>query len=58
MYESQNPEPVLKLQTAANGTLAWIAAPRTNNRQRGKRIRCPEGTQISYLRDPEPSIPP
>ena len=23
-----------------------------------KRIRCPKGTQISYLRDPGPSIPP
>jgi hypothetical protein len=33
-------------------------APRTDNRQRGKRIRCSEGSQISYLRGPEPSMTP
>jgi hypothetical protein len=31
-------------------------SPRTDNRQRGKRIRSPKGTQISYLRDPEPDL--
>ena len=35
-----------------------IGMPRADNRQREKRIRHPEGTQISYLRDPGPSIPP
>jgi hypothetical protein len=35
-----------------------IGMPRADNRQREKRIRHPEGTQISYLRDPEPNIPP